>query len=45
MNLREEADILTHYYMQQAGDGGAFYQGAAFQRGHGIGLYIFFEIF
>lgn len=39
MNLREEADLLTHYYLDQAGNGG-IYQGSSFQKGYGIGSFL-----
>lgn len=38
MNLREEAALLTDYYIQQgSGYGGNIYQGVQYQKGYGIG--------
>jgi hypothetical protein len=44
MNLREESDILTHYYLSQAGGGGDIFQGVPYQRGYGIGKYLSLHI-
>lgn len=33
MNTLEEAELLTKYYLQQAGSGGAIFDGTIYQRG------------
>lgn len=38
MDLREEANILTDYYLNQAGHGNiGIYSGSIYQKGYGIG--------
>lgn len=38
MNLRNEIDVLTEYYTNQASTGHGIYSGVDYQRGHGIGV-------
>lgn len=45
MDLRDETEALTHYYLNQAGHGYAgVYEGAAYQKGYGIGAYLSGEL-
>lgn len=40
MDLREESNLLTEYYLNQAGHGFSIFAGAPFQRGYGIGSFL-----
>lgn len=40
MNSLEEAEILTNYYLNQAGQGGVIFDGSIYQKGHGIGSFL-----
>lgn len=40
MNSLEEAELLTNYYLNQAGQGSVIFDGAIYQKGYGIGSFL-----